>query len=595
MVVGVGAQTKQRASIWMAGPALLVISAVVVYPLVFSAYFSLREVHPNLVGEWVGLANYKLMFEDPSFERALGTTVLFALGSTGLSFVIGLAVALALNRDFTGRALVIAAVLLPWIFPTVVTASIGRLMVNSQGGVVNYAARTLGLISQPILLDRSATLVAAILLDVWRSVPFVAVLLLAGLQRIPAELHDAARVDGASSVQRLVRITLPLLRPVLLIVLLFRVLDALRVFDLFYVMTLGQLESISTYIYEKVTLSQIYFGLGMAAAVFAFALALLIALGFTGLLRAQVSSGLEHFGYYGPSAENKSIASVGSKLSFQVVLGLVVLISVAPIVWVLKMSVVSTSEIMSSPPTIVPHSFSLSYYAAVLGSEGFLRSLSNSLLIAGSTTFLALLLSAPAAYSLSRLESRFSNQVLAVTMAIAFFPPTAVLTPMLVQLGQLGLVNTYWSSIIPDVAFFSPFAVWLLTAFFRELPKEVEEAARVDGAGTLQILSRIIVPLVAPGVLATGALIFVLTWNEFIFGRTFMFDVSIRPVTVVLGDFIANATSTSPYFYGIVAASSLIATILPVILILAFYRRILTGMSGGAIKNRQRGAGRVAR
>jgi len=230
------------------------------------------------------------MFQNPDFMEGLTNTLIFTVASVTLEFFIGLVIALAIHRAFRGRGLVRAAVLVPWAFPTVISAVMWRLMFQDQVGIVNYVANAAGLISQPILSDRTLLLVGVILVDVWKTTPFVALLLLAGLQTIPGEVYEAARVDGANVWQRFLRITLPLLYPTILVALLFRTLDAYRVFDLFWALSNRELQSLSTFVYEGVRISQLQFAQGNAASVFIFVTAFLIALFFIKVLGMQTST-----------------------------------------------------------------------------------------------------------------------------------------------------------------------------------------------------------------------------------------------------------------------------------------------------------------
>jgi trehalose/maltose transport system permease protein len=207
-----------------------------------------------------------------------------------MEFIIGLGIALAINRAFRGRGLVRAAILVPWAFPTVISAVMWRLMFQSQVGIIQYVAGTLGIISDPILSNRSLLLIAAILVDVWKTTPFVALLLLAGLQTIPGEVYEAARVDGANVMQRFFRITLPLLKGAILVAVLFRTLDSYRVYDLFWVMSAQELTSLSTFVYEGVRISQLQFGQGNAASVFIFVTAFLISMVFIKVFGMRTSA-----------------------------------------------------------------------------------------------------------------------------------------------------------------------------------------------------------------------------------------------------------------------------------------------------------------
>jgi len=163
-------------------------------------------------------------------------------------------------------------------------------MFQDQVGVINYVANAIGLISEPILSDRTLLLIAAILVDVWKTTPFMALLLLAGLQTIPGDVYEAARVDGANVMQRFFRITLPLLKSAILVAVLYRTLDAYRVYDLFWAMSNRELESLLTFVYKSLRVSQLLFPTGNAAAVFIFVTAFLLALFFIEVLGMQTST-----------------------------------------------------------------------------------------------------------------------------------------------------------------------------------------------------------------------------------------------------------------------------------------------------------------
>ena len=281
---------ERRTAYYMVLPALIIVIAVAFYPVMYGVVLSLTDATVTAPGSFVGLENYVEMFKNPDFVEGLTNTIIFTVVSVTLEFVIGLAIALAINRAFRGRGLVRAAVLVPWAFPTVISAVMWRLMFQDQVGIVQYVASSIGLISEPILSDRTLLLIGAILVDVWKTTPFMALLLLAGLQVISAEVYEAARVDGANVVQRFFRITLPLLKGTILVAVLFRTLDAYRVYDLFWVLGNRQLESLSTFVYEGVRISQLQFGQGNAAAVFIFVTAFLLALFFIKVLGMRTSA-----------------------------------------------------------------------------------------------------------------------------------------------------------------------------------------------------------------------------------------------------------------------------------------------------------------
>jgi trehalose/maltose transport system permease protein len=265
---------------------------------------------------------------------------------------------------------------------------------------------------------------------------------------------------------------------------------------------------------------------------------------------------------------------------FYVFLVIFVFVSVFPLLWVFKMSIVTKTELYATPPTLLPQNLSGAEWAQVLGDSTFQRALINSSIIAGVTTVICLFFGSIAAYAISRLRFRFKSTVMTLILAISFFPAVAIIAPLFIQFTALGIIDTYWSVIITDTVFALPLTIWLLVAFFRELPVDLEDAAKVDGATTIQAFRKVIVPLAAPGVFTTAILTFIFAWNEFLFANTFLFDESTQPVTVVIPNFATIYTVD----YGAQAAASVIVTVPLVIMVLIFQRRIVSGLTAGAVK-----------
>jgi multiple sugar transport system permease protein len=280
--------SEKRTGYLMVIPTLIVVLAIAAGPILYALWLSLFRVLPT--GQsFVGLNNYTTLFTDPAFFGALFNTIVFTVASVALEFVFGLIIAVVLNRGFVGQGAARAIAIVPWAFPTVVSGLMWRLMYTDQVGIFAYFASRLGLVDGPILANTAATLVGAIVADVWKTTPFVALLLLAGLQVIPGDVYEAARVDGATKWQQFTRVTLPLLKPAIMVALLFRTLDAWRVYDLFWSLADRQLESLSVYTFKFVRISQLNVSLGNAAAVFVFLSSLVIAFVFIRVLgtRAQ--------------------------------------------------------------------------------------------------------------------------------------------------------------------------------------------------------------------------------------------------------------------------------------------------------------------
>ncbi len=262
---------RARTAWLLLSPSLLILLLVAAYPLFRSmqlSFFDVSILKFPLQPVWVGFDNYVALASDPRWWRSVWNTVVFTASSVALETVLGLVIALLVHSEFRGRGLVRTAMLVPWAIPGVVSSQMWRWMFNDVYGVINDLFMKLRIIGAPMawLAEPKLVLPALIMIDVWKTTPFMALILLAGLQSIPKELYEAARVDGASSIQQFWRITLPLLRPSLLVALIFRTLDALRVFDMIYIVAGTQIETISMSIYARQQL--ISFGaLGYGSAV----------------------------------------------------------------------------------------------------------------------------------------------------------------------------------------------------------------------------------------------------------------------------------------------------------------------------------------
>ncbi|RKH15629.1 sugar ABC transporter permease [Corallococcus sp. CA047B] len=276
---GGGSQARERRQAYLlVMPAVLVLAVVALYPVLAAIWLSLHRFI-LVFGErrFTGLENYVYLFGDARFWSALGNTAYFTAVAVTVELLLAVPLALLLNRAFPGRGLLRASVLVPWAIPTVVSARLWAWMFNPDYGLIN---RLLGGADINWLGAPGYALHAAILVDVWKTTPFVALLVLAGLQGIPEDLYKAARVDGASTWRQFRAITVPLLKPALLLAVLFRSLDAFRVFDAIYVLTEGgpanTTETLSIYAYKTLMRSG-DFGYGSALSVATFLCVVLLA------------------------------------------------------------------------------------------------------------------------------------------------------------------------------------------------------------------------------------------------------------------------------------------------------------------------------
>jgi len=290
-------------------PMLLVLIAVAGWPLLRTIYFGFTNT--SLVDfdnhKWIGFANYLQVLKlpsgrtlysgllvDPLWWHAVWNTVRFSVISVFFETVFGLVVALVLNADFKGRGIVRAAILVPWAIPTIVSAKMWSWMLNDQFGIINTVLLALGIIHEKVAWTASpeTAMTAVLVVDIWKTTPFMTLLILAGLQMIPTDIYEAAKIDGISPLKVFWRVTLPLVRPALMVAVIFRLLDALRIFDLIYVLTPNNAQTKSMSVFAKENLFDFdKFAYGSAASTLLFLILAFITILYLWLGRVNLEGG----------------------------------------------------------------------------------------------------------------------------------------------------------------------------------------------------------------------------------------------------------------------------------------------------------------
>ena len=283
---------QKRLAWFLITPSVAVVILIIAYPFAQVIVYSFLKAKLDGVTplSFVGLDNYGFVLTDPDWWHAVWVTLVFTFFTVVLESVIGLAIAMVANSKFKGRTLLRVAILVPWAIPTVVSSKVWAWMVNDIYGVVNIILLNLHIIPQKIAwLARPETALPVIIaVDVWKATPFMALLLLAGLQLIPKDLYEAASIDGATKIKQFWAVTLPLVTPTLLVALIFRTLDALRVFDIFYVMVGGQANMATMAIYNQQQLvSFLDAGVGSATSVIIFLVILVFVVLYTRFSRTS--------------------------------------------------------------------------------------------------------------------------------------------------------------------------------------------------------------------------------------------------------------------------------------------------------------------
>ena len=287
------AKARERLAWLFVSPALLVVAIVAIYPLIktFQLSFTNARLGLGKKTEWVGLDNYRYLYHDQKFFDSLKHTIQFTVASVGLETVLGMIVALTIHSNFKGRGLVRTSMLVPWAIPTVVSAQMWKWMyIDVYGVIPDFFGNKLGIMSPgtALLANTKTSLWAIVAVDVWKTTPFMALLLLAGLQVIPSDIYESANIDGASKFRQFFDLTLPLLKPAVLVALVFRTMDAFRVYDVVAVMKGQSPDTMTVAVYTQNTLvgSQ-RLGRGSAASVVIFVIIGVFAFIYTRMIKVE--------------------------------------------------------------------------------------------------------------------------------------------------------------------------------------------------------------------------------------------------------------------------------------------------------------------
>ncbi|MFC4858156.1 carbohydrate ABC transporter permease [Actinophytocola glycyrrhizae] len=271
----------------------------------------------------------------------------------------------------------------------------------------------------------------------------------------------------------------------------------------------------------------------------------------------------------------------GRRWLLNIGIAVIVVYCLVPFYWMVVSAFRRPNDVGDNSP--FPSPWSLENFEAVFGpSVGFWRSLGNSLGVAGITTIATLIVGTFAAYTIARLDFRFKNIAAGVIIATSMFPGVSLIVPLLKLFTEIGWINTYQSMILPSLSFALPLAVWTLATFFRQMPKELEEAAMVDGLTRGQAFRKVILPLAAPGMFTTAIITFIAAWNEFIIALTMVNEKEMKTATVAISQFTGISGFDSPF--GTKMAAGVIVTVPLVIVVLIFQRRIIAGLTAGGVK-----------
>jgi multiple sugar transport system permease protein len=614
----------RRFAFLMAVPTLVAVGAVMGYPWLYSVWLSLHNV--NLLTQqwtWVGLDNYQKVLEGQQFADSLIRTLWFSglvvVGGTAL----GLLMALALNESFRGRGLMRSLMLLPWAIAPVVVGKVFTLIYSGQYGTLNGVLYQLGIIENyvPWMTEAQRALILVAVASIWQSAPLSGLLLLAALQSLPANLFNAAKIDGASAFQRFRKITLPWIGSMLLFVVILNTINALMTFDLIYVLTQGgpgESTTVLSWLGYITFFNFARYGEGAAILYILSLISLVLAVIYFGLLTrsrkrpaadedappASITAGARVSLAEVTGARKYQIPEprippkYGKTLRKVVIYGSVVLIAIwtlGPFYVMLNASLSTTEGILGRPPDWIPNPLTLENYdAAIFGEQvedasgpsvqakAIITSTKNSMIVALGVTLVCLLVGAPAGYAYARYRKfRVLGISLWVLMMTRMIPPLTLAVPFFMLFRKADLLDTKIGLVIALSSVILPLAVWILKGYFETLPPNLERAALVDGCTRLQAFRRILLPIAVPGLVAAGIFSFLVAWNEFVYAILLTSTLNSQTLPTRIAQFVSDQRIYNP---GLLFAAGMMAVIPPIVITLGLQRFLLRGMLAGAIK-----------
>jgi len=642
---------------WLILPTILAVLGVSVYPVAYAIRTSLRMVNPSFgMDAYVGLQNYRNLFQDSLFRESLIVTARFAISTTVLSMMLGLGMALVLNQRFQARGLMRSIILVPWAMSGTVVGVVWAWIYDGGYGSLNGLLYKVGIIDEykawissfrfPGPIDDvlgPVSLYLVVLAFVWNSAPMAALFILAALQAVPHNLYSAAKMDGASAWHRFRYITLPWLRPMLLLVLILSTINGVMAFDLIYFITRGgpgTETTVFSWLGYNTTFTFFQFGQGAAILLSLTVICLVLAFIYMRLLDRQPKASTRNLrGTTEASTreldedlERSSIAKVGAYAALSSSIGhttftppprtwrntkqarewkrraiyipvaLIAVWSLLPVIWLFICSVSPFTDLLSKPPAFWPDATLDNYRRVFTGAtaadtagvplvaQRVPRALLNSTIVGLGVTLICLVFGSLAGYAYARLSHvKFLQPTLIAMMMTRMIPGLAILVPWFILFSKeipftdYRLSNTKWALIISYSSFSIPLVLWIMKTYFETIPNNLERAAAVDGCNRMQTLYRVVLPLAKPGLIAAGLFAFIASWNEFIFALNLAQDVDSMTITYVIAQ-IYGVTLYGPQNYGTLFAAGILAILPPVTLAFIFQRHLVQGLTAGSVK-----------
>ncbi|MFW9941590.1 MAG: ABC transporter permease subunit [Candidatus Thorarchaeota archaeon] len=640
-------------------PAIVLLIIAVLIPIVLGIFISFTDSSgkTGYFGSRIGdiTSFYEILFkgkrDSKIFWQYTYQTLFFSIVSLSIEFILGLIFAFILNKNFKGRGLARATLLIPWAIPTVASATIFRYEIfapASEYGLVNsllalfnfetvhfYGVDADILFNLPVLVpfapfitevEIKMTMITAIMIDVWKTTPFITLLILASLQIVPEDLYKAGDIAGTSGWQKFRYISWPLIKPGVGIAIIFRMMQALRVYDAIVVFQDNSVNSMTSQAVSFWLSTD--WSYASTVAVLLFALIIIFALFLLYFTRRRETGGvtevkeltLEKEETYNVdqflSSTNISFETRLTppsqrkinwfkrkiylrKIGFYLLVVFMCIFCALPFIWIVLRSFrYPYLDMRQDSFEIIPKIFSIESYKLLFQNSRFTgvsfeKALTNSFIVSSLTVLVVIVFGSFIAYAIARFKFRGKKILNSFIFSMNSLPALIIIIPFFIQITAinnllpfLDLKDNIYTLVIPYAAINLPLGVFVLTAFFNEIPEELWSAAKVDGASNFKIFRKIILPLTIPGIFTTAILVFIASWNELLFAQIFLTSDSNHTVPRAILRFVQNDLSLQASWdttLTLLAATTL-STVPLVVVVLIFQKKIVSGLTRGAVK-----------
>lgn len=593
---------------------------ILVLPVV--AYLLIFTVYPIMENIYIGVSSGAIfsLFSLPQIDKTLVNTGVFTTGALAIEFLAGLALALMVDRVKKGAGFFTLAFTIPVLVSPVAVGVIWLLIFDPQFGPLNYFLSFFGVRGPFWVGQQSTIMLSAILASSWEETPIVFLILYAGLRGIPKQVYEAAAMDGLGGFSLLFRVVLPMMKPTLVVAGLIALMTSFRSFDLVYMFAINgpfaYVQTLPYYLYNLAFFAS-FQDYGSALSVLIMVIALVPTFILLRILRINERLGLaktrETQEKPGPLSrlgtlakglwplrrrrrrekkappyvlrERRWVSKFYRILSY-VVLSLTAILALFPLYWLLVTSVKTFDQLFPTGggANFLPLAVDLASWSAALKEmSGYII---TSIVVTSSVVIITLLFAVPTAYSISRFKTG-GTLIVSWNIIVNSLPSVVFAIPLFLIVRSLHIYDTWFALITTYPIFTIPIAVWLLIGFVEEIPKQIDDAARIDGLGTIGILARMIFPLMKPGIVAVVILAIINCWHEFlltlILGLTVFsgqVPVGARGVTV----YISNFLSATGINWATVSAGAVLVSLPLIIMVILLQKYYVSGLTLGAVK-----------